>query len=268
MNTIYILLISFLLIFGCSAPEIDTSSDKKMEKSIETVRNSLSEGKRNEFDKAIKTIAFNQVEFKDILSQGIAGEGSATEKIKIILDGKTGDEVIAAADSIIQKRKEKERKQALQEIKELEKRKAEAKSDLIKIKKFKVLRSRYYMQEREFGSDQPIIELTVKNGTQHPISRAYFIGTVASPDRTIPWIKESFNYKINGGLEPGEKATWELAPNMFSEWGTVDVPNDAILTVKVKTLDGVVGETLFSSEKFDEDDRERLKKLKSEYGIE
>ncbi len=87
------------------------------------------------------------------------------------------------------------------------------------------------------------------------------MGTLASPGRSVPWLKEDFNYSIPGGLEPGELADWTLVPNSFGAWGTVKAPKDAILTVEVVRLDGPNGKTLFDS-KFDESKVERLTALK------
>ena len=115
---------------------------------------------------------------------------------------------------------------------------------------------------------QPIIELTVKNGTEQAVSRAYFEGTIASPDRSVPWHKDTFNYSISGGLEPGEEATWNLAPNMFSDWGKVDAPAEAIFTVTVEQLDGADGEPIYSTRELSERDLERLNELKKKYGVE
>ena len=115
---------------------------------------------------------------------------------------------------------------------------------------------------------QPIIELTVKNGTSEAVSRAYFEGTLASPKRSVPWHKDTFNYGISGGLEPGEEASWSLAPNMFSDWGKIDAPKDAVFTVTVEQLDGPDGEPIYSTRAFSEHDQERLDELKKEYGVE
>jgi hypothetical protein len=54
---------------------------------------------------------------------------------------------------------------------------------------------------------------------------------------------------------------------MFSEWGTVKAPKDAVLTVEVERLDGVDGVALFSIMKFTKDDKKRLAKLKEQYGM-
>lgn len=113
--------------------------------------------------------------------------------------------------------------------------------------------------------EEPIIELTVYNGTNQAISRAYFTGTLSSPNRSVPWLKDDFNYPIPGGLEPGEEVTWSLAPNMFSDWGTVNAAKDAILLVEVRRLDDAMGEQLYSLNVFGDQEAERLNELLNSY---
>lgn len=210
-----------VLIAGCSDPKIDASSDESMKASVQKVRESLPESKRGDFDEAMKVLAFSKIDMKDLFTQGATGVGNLEGKVKESLSGKTGEQVIAEAARIQAERKERERQQALEEIRELETKRAKSESARDELKKFQVIRSRFYLRKQEFMGKQPIIELTVKNGTEQAVSRAYFEGTIASPDRSVPWHKDTFNYSISGGLEPGEEATWNLAPNMFSDWGKV-----------------------------------------------
>ena len=106
-----------------------------------------------------------------------------------------------------------------------------------------------------------------KNGTSHPISRAYFNGVLASPNRSIPWHEDSFSYSISGGLEPGEKASWSLAPNIYSGWGKAEARKDAVFTVTVERLDGADGKAIFSVKEFGKKEEKRLGELKQKYGI-
>jgi hypothetical protein len=204
MKKILFILLAMTLLAGCSEPTVDTSTDENMKLSIEKVRQSIPNEKRNDFDEAIKVLAFSNISLEGLFAQGSSGVGTIETKMKESLHGKTGVEVIASAEEVIKQRKEKERTQAIQEIKELEEKMAAADEDRKELTKFEVLRSRYYKRKQEFLGKRPIVELTVRNGTEYPVSRAYFIGTLASPNRTVPWLKESFNYTISGGLEPGE----------------------------------------------------------------
>lgn len=270
-NLLVIFIVALMLV-ACDqlvpAPTIDASTDESMKQSAEKVRESLPVKDREGFDKAMRILAFSQIDLKDLFAEGAGGAGNLKGKVRQSLHGKTAQEVIGEADRIQEERKARERKQALNEIQELEAEKTNAATSREQLKAFEVLRSRFYMQEKRYGHKQPIIEITVKNGTSAAVSRAYFEGTLASPDRSVPWHKDTFNYSISGGLEPGEKAAWNLEPNMFSDWGNIEAPADAVFTVTVERIDGANGEPLYSTTSFSEHDAKRLVELKQKYGVE
>src|SRR5690606_35253859 len=163
-------------------------------------------------------------------------------------------------------REAKEREQALQEIAELEKKQQKAKSDAEALKKFEVLRSRFSQHYDRYSiRAQPRIDLSLKNGTDHAVARVFALGTIATPGRTVPWLKEEFNFSISGGVEPGETYNTVLEPNMFSDWGKIDPPADAIFTVEIVELEGNDDIALLSSRSFSEFDQERLEELKKSF---
>ena len=256
--------IMLVILGGCSKKKIDSSSDERLKKSIEAVKASLNEEKKKEFEEAIQAIAFSDI---GNIFEAAANPDSIKRKIKDKLDGKTADEVIDEGNRIITERKEKEREQSIDEIKEIQSKLAElevkrlkTEQDREKLKQFKVLRSRFYYNKSSF-TEEPAIELTVKNDTTYPVSRAYFDGVLATPGRVVPWVVDSFNYSISGGLEPGEEVTWQLSPNMFGEWGKAPKDrNDMVLTVNVTRIDGADNKPIFDSE-FSEWDKEKLKEL-------
>lgn len=271
LGKILIVLFAALLISGCDqltpAPTIDASSDESMKQSAQKVRESLPESERGEFDNAMRLLAFSQIDIKDLFAEGAAGVGNLKGKIREPLHGKTAQEVMAEAERIQLERKTREKEQALNEIKELEQKRVDAAAAREQLKAFEVLRSRFLMEEERYRK-QPIIELTVRNATSAAVSRAYFEGTIASPNRSVPWLKETFNYSIPGGLEPGEEAKWRLAPSTFlSGWGNVEIPADAVFTVTVEKLDGADGEALYSTTEFSGRDQERLAELKQKYDV-
>lgn len=138
-------------------------------------------------------------------------------------------------------------------------RQKEAEKAREQLRKFRVHKASLEQPRNRFtGRIEPTIDLTVENQTGQAISRAYFRGVVASPDREVPWIEERFNYEVPGGVEPGERVRWSLAPNMFSAWGETEVPDEADLEVTVTALDGPDSETLY------ELPREDLEKRRSE----
>ena len=258
-------------IAGCDKllpePTIDTSTDESIRQSSQKVRESLPEAERAKFDEAIQLLAFSKINLKDIFTEGAAGAGNLESKMKESLNGKTASQIIAEAERIKLEREARQRQQALDEIKELELMKSNAESSKEKLKNFIVIRSRFFQEEQQYRGKQPIIEITVKNDTNEAVSRAYFEGVLASPGRSVPWHKDTFNYSISGGLEPGEEQSWRLAPNMFSDWGQIVVPADAVFTVTVERIDGADGSALYSATEFTEHDRKRLKELKEKYNI-
>ncbi len=144
------------------------------------------------------------------------------EEVRFVLNRnglhwKLSNIVIADTNRIGPDTKERKRVQALAEIKGLEEKKARATEARANLAKLEVVKSRFYKREGLLGPE-PIVELTVRNGTAHAVSRAYFVGTLASSNRPVPWLTEMFNYSISGGLQPGEKASWDLAPNPYSAW--------------------------------------------------
>ena len=255
-----------LSLSSCDKPKIDTSSDESMKTSIQKVRESLPENQRTAYDSALKVVALNHLNFTDLMQAGMTKNTSGIEaQMKSELSGKTGEEIISYAETIRKERAEREQTQALQEISELLQKQKTAESSLKELEAFKVSRSRFYFEKKNYGRDQPIIELSVENGINKAIARAYFKGVIASPGREVPWFTDTFNYQISGGLEPGEKAEWNLAPNMFSDWGKVNAPSDAVFTVTVIRVDDAQGNPVFGDAEFSERDAKRLAELQAKY---
>lgn len=235
---------------GCSDPTIDASTDESLKQSAEQVRDSLEGANRKEFEEALQTILMSHATQALVASGFEATAGDAMAQGRATVDGKTAKEIIADAQAMKARQAERERAQALQEAKEigvelegLREKLEQARSD--ESDPLPVLKSRFYWSESDFLSE-PVIEITVRNDAKTAISRAYFEAVVASPGRSVPWVADSFNYSIAGGVEPGEETTWSLAPNRYSEWGRVPQDrNDLIMTAVAVKADGPDGETLF-----------------------
>lgn len=260
----YIALTFALFLFGCSEPAIDKDRPKE---SLSEVKAELSPEKLQEFEQAWQTVATSAV--SDAMSMAFSGEDvnaeAAADSYLDRVHGMTADEVIALADSIERAKKRKERREAIQRIKELREMKGAAQRAEDSLSQFRVLQSTFRVEEREFMGGQPVVELTVENGTDHAISQVYFDATLESPGREVPWLEDRFNYEISGGIEPGERKNWELAPNQFSEWGDVQDRPDMELNVDLFRVDGPDGDPLFEAEWTEEEEKE-LQNLLDEYG--
>ena len=129
--------------------------------------------------------------------------------------------------------------------------------------KFTVVSAAFRKEPQRFGRPKSIIEVSVRNGTEYAIARVFFSGVYASPGRSVPWLKDTLNHAIPGGLEPGETAQWSLVPNMFNEWGELEARADAVLSLAVTRLEGPDGAPAFAAT-FRKDDEARQKALNAE----
>jgi hypothetical protein len=240
---------------------IDGTSEQSLEASLEVVRESLESPIRERFDSALAVVGMSQFDLGSLLA---GGTSDAVANVRTALDGLTATQIVAMADSIQAAARAERLTQAREEIAELEAKQAQATQARNELGLFEVQRSRFTVREREYLGAELVIELTVQNGLDVAVSRAYFMGTLQSPGRSVPWVKESFNYSISGGIEPGEAASWNLAPNQFGPWGkAADAPTDAVLTVTVVKLDGADGEPLFGGITWTDRDQERLDALRA-----
>lgn len=258
----------FLLLCVCiisCKKRIDSSSKESIKKSITQISQSLSDEEKEEFQESLRLIMFNDLDLSKLMIDDSAEKTSQDFKSKI--DGMSAEEIIKAGNLIKEKNEQKKKEQARLEILELYDLRENAQRDQQMLAKFEVLRSRFYKRKTGtyYITKEPIIELTVKNGTDVAVSRAYFTGTLASPERSVPWIKDNFNYEISGGLEPGEKVTWSLAPNTYGDWGNVDAPKGAILTVEVTQIDNPEGKAVYSLNNYGTLEEERLQELLTSY---
>jgi hypothetical protein len=262
----YLLIGAILLLFVSCAKKIDGTSEESMASSIGEIKQSLSEQERNEFEDALKLIMFQDLDFADIM-KGEKGAENVIGDVKSKLNGMTATDVVDKGKKIKLEIERKKKEQAKIEVADLYEKQVKTAVSKAELQKFEVIKSRFYKRKsgEYYVTYEPIIELTVKNGMDQAISTAYFEGTLASPNRTIPWLKDEFNYEISGGLELNEEATWRLAPNMFSDWGEVKAPKDAVLTVDVLRLDDAEGNELYSVKLFGKEEQERLNELLKQY---
>ena len=259
-----------LLLTSCQ-PTIDGSSEEAMTISVAEIKQSLNDEKKAEFEEALGVVLVGGMDFGKAMQAAFRGEeydaDAVMDSIRRSLSGKSADDIIAQAEAIKAERLAKEKAEAKEELDELIAKREASEAAAQQLAQFKVSDARFYKRQEGtyFKTEKPIIEMTVTNETSVAVSHAYFTGTLQSPGRSVPWLKEDFNYGISGGLEPGESDQWVLAPNQFSDWGKVDAPSDAVLTIETVRLDGPDGESAFDATQFSDRDAERLEELLAKY---
>lgn len=246
-----------ILVGGCGDdPTVNAKgSDEEQKASIERVKESLPEDRRDDFEEAMKTLLFS-----DIQNLGdLADSDGIVRRLQDRIDGKTGEEIIAEAEKAREERKQREREQAISEIEEIAAKLDPATEETLA--NFVVERSLFRRSGGGYLGSDASINLVVRNDTGHAVSRAYFQAMLLTPGRSVPWVDAEFNYDIPGGLEPGESAEWNLRPNMFGEWSNApDDREDTVFIVRTIGLDGPGGESL-TGDRFTPRDQERLASL-------
>lgn len=258
--------LSFIMIAGCADPKIDTSSMPAAVVSVDKVRESLPTYKRDDFDRGLIIIATATFDGVDILNPHRMNAAEIAESANSQMHGLTGDQVIRRADEILRERRAREREQAIRTLTRLEEKQTNAERDEQQLARFTIDNARFYMSTSPYGAPEPVIELEVTNGTDQAISELFLKGVVSSPDRSMPWVDESFYYVVAGGIEPGETMEWSLAPNRFGPWGNAQIPSNAQLTVTLEGLRGADEEPLWDSPQLTDNESERLERLREEYG--
>jgi hypothetical protein len=201
-----------------------------------------------------------------LAEQGIGSSAAATQVGSGADSGTNAAGAPASiSDALKQSFERSAREAELKALEELRTRKSAYGKLLDELKTFKVVSAAFRKDKDGLAGSTPVIELTVKNETSFPVKRAYFRGVLSTAGRSVPWVDETFNYSVAGGLESGEKVTWNLSPNMFSEWGTVDAPADANFEVTVTRLDGPDDKPLFGDTYFTKADQDRLDELEKKY---
>jgi hypothetical protein len=128
-----------------------------------------------------------------------------------------------------------------------------------------------FRYEKGYAGNEPAISFALTNNGGIPVKSIHVASTLQTPGRSVPWLTEPFSYEIRGGLEPGERKKFDLAPNRFTEWGKVpsEVVGTAVLTLKLTAFEDPSGKKI-GSDINEEEKRsldkaaERVKSLEAE----
>jgi hypothetical protein len=238
------LVLAAMALGGCGDPTVDASTDESMKASIERVRASVKQERRDEFENAIKVIAFADVDGLGSLA-ALSATGGLERALKDRINGKSADEIMSEARRIKADSESRKRESQLLELAELGRKLAGNAPDLLS--QFIVERATF---ERDEGAmfRENVIELSVKNGTDRVVSHAFFRAILQTPGRQVPWVDAEFNYEIPGGIESGESAVWRLSPNIFGEWSKAPTDRvDTLFIVRPVALEGPGGQRVASN---------------------
>lgn len=243
-QTCYILM-GMICLNGCGAQGIDGASDETFQTSIESLKQGLPDADRLKFDKALEGLQFI---FSENALVALADSSRIKERIRTRLNGMTIQDVIDLWDERLAK-----------EIKALKEKKTQNEAAQKELRKVVVQRSLFKIQR----NGQRVVEIRVKNDTEHTISHIYFRGVLTSPGRRGAWVEDYFHYGLPEGLKSGDSATWSFAL-LAAAWEQAPADREDLqLTVYVTRIDGEDREPVYDAQSnpFSRQDQRRLDRL-------
>jgi hypothetical protein len=247
MKRLSLAILCCALLCGCMLdPAFDTSSSDAYQRSSSAIRAKLGNDDLRRLDVALKYLLFEGAPQTDgpLLNNVVARTAFANPNAVL---GRLGPRINGrSAAAVIQNLTI----QLDAEIAETEARLQNADKVLAAVE----VQSASYYWRRSGSFEQPVIEFSVYNAGQVPISRVYFSGALTSPHRAIPWVKQGFVRTFKGGLEPREKQRLTLEPRA-SDWNDKQLKDlsNAELQVRVTNFEDANGEraVAFDTESLD-----------------
>ncbi|MEL6377012.1 MAG: DUF6694 family lipoprotein [Pseudomonadota bacterium] len=212
-----IVLILGLALMACEKT-VDASDPESFRESISEIVAGLSEEKKEELRQSMIVLAFDTYQPSKGIWSGAAVDAPILLAAKDEIEGLSADEIISLGQL---------RRNTLIDTKigslasELNRQKKARAENSELFDKLKIDNPKYRIQKSMFV-EQPIISFRITNETTAAIRKIFVNGVLASPERSIPWVEDGFNYEFSGGLEPGESRALDLSPNMFGEWAIDD----------------------------------------------
>lgn len=201
-KSIFCIIFPLLILVGCGdAAILDGQSVETYQTSVEAVKLSLAEPDREQFETALKGFEFLYGE--NALSV-LNDSTRIRERVRTRLNGLDGQEVMELWD---------ERRERA--IRQLVEKKTFNETALKAMEGVVIERSRFRIN----SAGQRIVEIKIKNNTEHSLTHIYFRGILTSRGRRTPWVDDTFHYPFE--LEPEESveqkfsllgATWQDAP--------------------------------------------------------
>ena len=261
------------LLSGCGGePTFDASDSKAAEESLIAIMDSLPEDQQEELNFALA-------------AHGMTGaaKGDCQPDIDPMcvfahLDGMNAEEIMESAggvgDAMVEMlgssleagmREARESTQSRQRqrddarLADLKERKEAAQEASDILRRIEIEDASFSVRESRF-MDEAVIELTFTNTLDKAIAKVYMNGIYQTPGRSVPWLENTFNYQIPGGVEPGETVHWNLSPNTMSAWSRQEEIDGARLRIEVEKVVFADGSEIDATV-FRDQHRERLEEL-------
>jgi Family of unknown function (DUF6694) len=244
-----------LLLAACVFdPTFDTSSWEAFQRSSSAIRARLSNEDLRRLEITLNYMLMEGSPKIDspMLNNAIAKEGFANPQTILArlapkLNGKSAAAVIKNLSIKLDT-----------EISDLESRMQNAEGVLAAVE---VASPTYYWRRSGYIT-QPVIEFSVYNAGKFAISRVYLSGILSTPNRSIPWVRQSFVLNFKGGLEPRERRRMKFEPR-YGEWNDKQLSDlsNPELKLTVTNFDDASGERMIAIDGNSLEVRRRVRSL-------
>ncbi|MFY2764706.1 hypothetical protein [Arenimonas sp. MALMAid1274] len=240
---------------GCASPTLDADSPDDWSRSVQAVRDDLDAGQRTRFDDALVRLA-------PTAADGAASAAASTPNRA--LHGLGADEVIRRAYEGQAEQAREGSQAAAQEIARLEALKAQVEAEQGQVEGFRITRAEYSKQPLgDTGVTEPFLRVSLDNRSELHVTRLTAWGTLRSPGRDQPWLRQLVSFEVFGGMPPGKQHETILRPGAYSEWGAEGVPADAQLDLALVSVQTADGRTWLARQAFTAEDARQLRELKA-----
>jgi hypothetical protein len=234
-RSVLAILCCFLLAACIFDPAFDTSSWEAFQKSSDAVRERLSNNDLRRLEIALKylLVAGSQKIDGQMLNNVVASESFVNPQLILArlgpkINGRSAAAIIKDLSIKLDA-----------EISEIESRMQNSEGVLTTVE----VGSATYYWRRSGYINKPVIDFSVYNGGKVPISRVYINGVLTTPNRSIPWVKQSFTLNFKGGLEPRERQRMTFE-SLAGEWSDKNLSGltNAKLKLTVTNFEDASGE--------------------------
>lgn len=240
-RSVLLVVVLVAVLAGCGPPTLDPSSLRKLENSVNTLREPMEPEKRTAFDEALTYLVGDEALIRD--SEEERQEPEHPDLLLALykpLRGLTADGVIAEA-----------RRMRLDEVQsavgELEQGRVESEAAREALKAFHLKAARVFKRNRGF-LEWPVVEFWAQNETEATVWLIHFRAALLRPGYEEPWLVESFDQLVLDGLAPGQRDVWRIEPEQ-QEWVTLIDPHpDFEFTLEVMRLEALGGTVIVGTE--------------------
>ena len=267
-----ILLASCLALAACSAgldQKLDGSSVAAYRSSLNKVRNAVSDEDRKQLDEALRILAVSDVSIG--FEGGILG---AVDKLRTTpltelaeplmpqVNGRTGREVVAAANARMKEQAERQLASAKVEIDKLVRARKEKEAAREFLAKVEILDPRIAI----LGADaqrMAVLDFKVMNGSEEVLASLFLRASVTGADGKV-LMTDEFTYKASPPLAAGQVREVRLPSSSSNKWNSPQLAKQSQLglQLQVENAATLAGSKLAAS--FTQKDADRLALLEKQ----